>query len=400
MTQDVKQAVIIAGGMGTRLKPFTDTKPKPMYPFQNRPFIEYLVRQVKEFGITDILILVGYLPDIIRNELKTGESYGVHITYDVTPVEYETGRRLRAALPKLQDTFLFLYCDNYCPVNYAKLLEEYGRNDALIQLTAYANRDGYTKDNLKLAADGQVLLYDKKRVTQGLHGVDIGYALVNRQAIELLPDENVNFEAYIYPQLVQEGRLYAAVCEHRYYSVGSWERIKLTEAFFSQQKIIFLDRDGTINERPPKACYVETPEQFVWLPGAKEAIRLLNEDGYKVVLISNQPGIARGNLTWASLGKIHERMQAQLQEVGAHIDGIYVCPHNWDEGCFCRKPNPGLLYQAQRDYSADLTHCIFIGDDDRDMEAARRAGMKGIQVTERYCILDAVKDILRGEKTL
>ena len=201
MNNDIKQAVIIAGGLGTRLKPFTDTNPKPMYPFENKPFIEYLVEQIKSFGINNILILVGYLPEKIMDYLGDGSKYGVNIEYDITPVEYETADRVLHAKDRLAEEYLFMYCDNYCPINYEKLLSDYRTSGALLQFTAYSNLDGYTKNNLKIAENGRVEIYDKKRLTEGLQGVDIGYAIVNKKALDLIPQEGgYNLEAVLYPE--------------------------------------------------------------------------------------------------------------------------------------------------------------------------------------------------------
>ncbi len=395
---DLKQAVIIAGGKGTRLKPFTDTNPKPMYSFEGIPFIEYLILQIREFGIMHILILVGYLAEKIINYLGDGSKYGVEIDYDISPLEYETGKRLLSAKNKLEKEFLFMYCDNYCPINFQKLFLDYELNSALIQITAYANRDNYTKNNLLLKNNGKVVKYDKKRESKDLSTVDIGYAIIDRKVIDLIPNENVNFESVVYPELVNVGRMYATICEHRYYSVGSWERIALAKEFFKSKKFVFLDRDGTINQRPPKACYVEKVSDFVWLDGAKEAIKKLNDGRYMVFIVSNQPGIARRNLTEERLEQIHNKMLKDLAEIGAHIDRIYYCPHNWDEGCYCRKPNPGMLYQAQREYSLNLSKGILIGDDERDIEAARRAGVKGILINEENTLLKIVDHILNEER--
>ncbi len=395
----VNQAVILAGGYGTRMKPFTDTNPKPMYPFQEKPFLEYLVEQVKSFGIEDITMLLGYLPEKIMDYFGDGSKWGVNIQYSITPVEYETGARLRGALDegKLAEEFLMMYCDNYCPIDFNKLCREYRRNDAVIQLTAYANKDGYTKNNLLIEEDGKIQVYDKKRVTPNLQGVDIGYAIVKREAMDLFTEDNENFEKIVYPKLVEEGKMYATVTEHRYYSVGSWERIELTEEFFKPRKFIFLDRDGTMNIRPPKACYIEKPEDFVWLPEVRETIKKLKDNGYEIILISNQPGIARGRLTEETLKAIHDKMQAELQEVGASIDHIYYCPHDWDEGCDCRKPKPGMFYQAQKDLSIDLTKCWMLGDDERDMHAGGDAGCKCMYITEQHPLSEAVEKIIELE---
>lgn len=393
----VTQAVILAGGYGTRLKPFTDTMPKPMYPFYGKPFLEYLVEQVKSFGITDIVLLLGYLPEKVEEYFGDGSKWGVEIRYSVTPVEYETGLRIRGAADLLQDKFLLMYCDNYCPIDFGRLQSEFEKNDALIQLTAYANRDGYTKDNFLISEEGKIEVYDKKRLTPGLRGVDIGYAIISKEVIDLLPEQNHNFEAVVYPALVERGRLFATVTEHRYYSVGSWERIELTEAFLDpSRKFIFLDRDGTLNVRPPQACYVENPADFEWIDGAREAVKRLNDAGYTIILISNQPGIARGNLTEEMLDAIHLKMEEDLAGIGACIDAIYYCPHNWDDGCFCRKPKPGMLYEAQKDYSLDLTKAILIGDDERDIEAGMSARCECVLVSDSYPLAQAVDDLLKG----
>lgn len=399
---EINQAVILAGGYGTRLKPFTDTNPKPMYPFEGKPFLEYLIEQVKSFGIKDIILLLGYLPEKIMDYFGDGSKWGVQIRYSITPVEYETGLRLKGAEKEglLSEEFLLMYCDNYCPVDYRRLCREYFSNDALIQFTAYGNTDGYTKNNLRIAENGLVEVYDKTRKANGLQGVDIGYAIVNRNVLNLMPEANENFEKIVYPQLVEQKKMFATVTNHRYYSVGSWERIELTKAFFSPRKFIFLDRDGTLNVRPPRACYIERPEDFVWLPGAKESVKALKDAGYTVILISNQPGIARGNLTEETLTAIHDKMQADLREIGAEIDKIYYCPHNWDEGCDCRKPKPGMFHQAQRELSIDLTKCWMLGDDERDMHAGGDAGCKCMYITELHPIAEAVQIIfkLQGDR--
>lgn len=398
MNKGVTQAVILAGGLGTRLKPFTNTAPKPMYPINNIPFIDYLICQMKSFGMEEVLLLLGYLSEKIVDYLGDGSRYGLTINYDITPVDYDTGMRIKHAASQISDKFLLLYCDNYCPINYSKLFADFTNNEAKIQITVYSNRDNYTKSNLCIMENGEVSVYDKKRILPNLQGVDIGYALVDKSVISLIPEENCNFESEVYPQLVAQNKLFATVIEHRYYSVGSYERIKLTEKFFKPKRVVFIDRDGTINKRPAQACYIEKPEDFVWIPGAKKAIHLLKENGFLVIIITNQPGIARGNLTEEMLHRIHEKMRADLLKERTEIDDIFYCPHNWDDGCFCRKPSPGMLFEAQKKHSLNLSDCYLIGDDERDIAAGEAAGCICRMVDEKYTVLDVVKEIITLEK--
>ena len=327
----IEQAVIIAGGRGTRLKPFTDTAPKPMYPIGGVPFVEHLIKQVRSFGIKKVVMLLGYLPNIIMDYLGDGSSFDVSIQYDVTPENYETGDRILHAKDLLEDEFLFMYCDNYCPIQFSRLLNDHIVSRSLIQISAYKNADMYTRNNLLIDRNsGRVVCYDKARKRNDTGGVDIGYAIINKHVLTFLDNNGRNFEALVYPKLVEMGRLYATVTEHRYYSVGSWERMPLTEAFFCNKPTVFLDRDGTINARPPKACYIERPEDFVWLDGAIDGLKLLKANGWRIILVTNQPGIARGNLTEDTLKSIHNKMQADLIECGVEggIDDIIYCPHN------------------------------------------------------------------------
>ena len=151
---------------------------------------------------------------------------------------------------------------------------------------------------------------------------------------------------------------------------------------------IFLDRDGTINE---DIGYVSRPEDLIIYPWAAEAIRLVNESGMKALVITNQSGIARGLYTEQTLHDIHGRLRDQLARDGAQVDGIYYCPHHprigddrYRQFCDCRKPNPGMLLQAAREHSVDLSCSFVIGDKSSDMNLATNAGAKGVLVLTGY----------------
>jgi histidinol-phosphate phosphatase family protein len=400
MPHTPRQAVILAGGRGSRLRPLTDTVPKPMIPFHGRPFLEYLVDLLREQGIARILLLLGYLPEAIINHFGDGSQFGVSIEYDISAPENETGTRLRLARARIDPTFLFLYCDNYLPFDLAELAARYERRDLAGLITVYTNQDGYTRDNVRVH-DGLVRQYDKSRVNQGLAGVDVGFALFDRSVLDHIPsDGNPSFEATVYPGLVQSGLLGALLTDHRYYSVGSPERLPLTDEFLLRRKAILVDRDGTLNVRMDRAEYVCSWEDWRWIPGTREALAALTAAGYRIVVITNQPGVARGALTRPQLDVLHDRMRAEAAAAGACIDAVLVCPHGWDEACSCRKPAPGLLFEAQRRFSLDLTRTPFIGDDDRDGIAAQAARSPFLRVSEAAPFTCVVHGLLKGERPL
>lgn len=149
-------------------------------------------------------------------------------------------------------------------------------------------------------------------------------------------------------------------------------------------KAVFLDRDGTIVE---DVGYLNSPEQLQFIPGSIEAIKMLNEAGYKVVVITNQAGVARGLITENMLQTIDKTLHKWILNNGAHLDGVYYCPHHPEHGvypykqvCECRKPHPGLIKRAHRDLKIDLAQSYMVGDKASDIEAGKRAGTKTVFV--------------------
>jgi histidinol-phosphate phosphatase family protein len=364
-----------------------------MIEFHGKPFLEYLIDMLREQGFERVLLLLGYLPEVVQDYFGDGSRFGIDVDYSVTGPDDLTVHRMKVARNLIEPCFLLMYCDNYWPMRIDRMWEQFTRAGKLGQITVYSNRDGYTKSSVKVSDDGLVTVYDRTESAPGLQGVEISFAILTEPVLELLPEQDELFEAVVYPELVRRGELGAYVTEHRYYSVGSHRRLALTEEFFARRPTVILDRDGVLNERPPRAEYVRSREEFTWLDGALEALRLLAEAGYRVVVVSNQAGIARGAMTEDDLVAIHERMKEEAAGAGGRIDAIYYCPHDWDEGCECRKPRPGMLFQAQKDLSLDLSRTLFVGDDERDGEAADAAGCPFALASDQS-LLDVTRNLL------
>jgi len=390
----IKQAVILAGGLGTRLKPITDKIPKPMIQFHNRPFLEYLIEMLRENGMEEVVLLLGYLPDKIVDYFGDDAKFGVKIKYSVGRVEDKTGTRIRNAKELLDDTFLLMYCDNYLPLNLKQYIEFHNKQKTQATVMVYTNKDGFTKSNIFVDENGLVVKYDKTRKDKNLNGVEIGFFILDKKKIfSLMTDDNFSFEKVVIPPLVKEQNLSGFLTDHRYYSIGNLERLKITEQFLESKKVVFLDRDGVINKKAPKADYVKNWEEFEFLPGVLESIKLLSENNCEIYIITNQAGIARGMMTESDLDDIHSKMVKEIEDHGGKIHGIYYCPHGWDEGCECRKPRPGMFYQAAREHHIDLSKSFFIGDDERDKTAGDAAGIKTILVNPDNNLIGVVKSL-------
>jgi len=378
------------------MQPLTNTLPKAMIAFEGQRFIVHIAQMLKEQGFRKVLMLTGYLSSVFEEHLRDGAEWGLTIEYSVTAPDDLTCHRVRTARRQglLDEHFMLMYCDNYWPMQMDRMWPRFVAADVPAMVTVYRNTDKYTRDSVRVGQDGYVQVFDRSRTVPGLSGVEIGYALLNRSVCDLLPETgDALFEDAVYPELTRRHQLLAFETDHRYYSVGSHERLPLTEAFFRRTPAILLDRDGVLNLRPPRGEYVRDLTDFVWEPGALSALQMLREANYRIIVVSNQAGIARGEITEEALGRIHERMRSEAELSGGRIDAIYYCPHHWNDGCECRKPRPGMLFRAQRDYHLDLTKTLFVGDDERDSQAAKAAGCPFAMVSPERCLLDIVRSM-------
>src|SRR4051812_18534718 len=224
-----RQAVILAGGRGERMRPLTDERPKAMIEFHGRPFLAYMVEMLRDAGFESVLLLLGYKAEMIQDYFGDGSAFGIDISYSVSPAEDLTVRRVQLARDRIEDCFMLLYCDNYWPMRIDHMWCHYQAVGAPAMITVYRNTDGYTKDSVKVNPCGKVEVYDRSRTKPGLQGTEISYAILTRAALDLLPEEDALFEEAVYPKLTEAGKLSAYVTEHRYYSVGSLNRLPLTD---------------------------------------------------------------------------------------------------------------------------------------------------------------------------
>lgn len=374
----IRQAVILAGGQGTRLRPLTLTTPKPMIPIHGKPFLAYLVELLKENGISQIVILVGYLHEQIENYFGDGRTFGISIIYSYSSEESDTGTRLTNALPLLDNTFLLLYGDNYWPLHLNELRAYYIKMKRKALVTVYSNMDHATRNNMAVDEHGMVQTYDRTREKEHLTGVDIGFFILDKQIFQDAPQGNFSFQEVTIPLLIQQQQLAGYMTFHKYYSLSTPDRIPSIEHYFLPRKVVFLDRDGVINEKPASGQYVTNKKRFILLPRVSEALQRIQQKGYEIYIITNQAGIGRGIMTQQEVDVIHDNLTKELKSEGIDIKDVFLCPHAWDEGCFCRKPNPGMFYAAANKYHLNLFDSYCIGDDPRDIIAGSRAGCKTI----------------------
>lgn len=370
----LRQAVIFCGGPDMRFRADPDPLPKPMIPVNGRPFLQYLIEQQRDQSLTNIVLLTGYRGSQIEEYFGDGRRFGVNISYSHGPPEWETGRRIFEARSQLEPRFLLLDSENFVVFSLEKLQSFHAGHRRPLSLMLSATAAG----NIQVGSDGIVKRYDASRSSDNLNHVEIGYMIVERDDIlPLIAPVDISFSAILL-RLAERSALAGMVCGDRYYSISDRERCKLTEQYLRIKRILLIDRDGTLNKRPqPPARYLTRWQDFHWAAGALEGMKALATAGFAFILISNQAGIARGIVSAADVDAINSCLSAELASRGVRMLTAYVCPH-WETGCSCRKPAPGLLFEASRDHLLRLDRTFFIGDEQRDCQAAYNANCPGV----------------------
>ena len=238
---ELKQAVILAGGRGERLRPLTNTIPKPMVPIHGIPFLNYLINSVIEVGIKRVLILTGYKSKVIIDRYDNWRKDEIEIRYSVGTEQDQTGRRLLNAYELLDDHFLLLYGDNYWPIELNQMLDLYRRKNAEVLTTVFSNKNGTGEygyeNNISVGVDNFVQRYDKQRKTHNLNGVDIGYFIVNKTTINPDVAENISFEEDILPELIRKKQLIAHIANTQYYYITNMDSLKNFESAVMEKNI-------------------------------------------------------------------------------------------------------------------------------------------------------------------
>ena len=414
------QLVIIAGGKGTRLG--LKDIPKPMCPIDNKPLLQYQIELAKRYGIDEIFILSGHLSQVIVNYFGDGSKFGVKIHHVVEPHPLGTAGSLKLIEDQLTGRFLVFYGDVVMDFDISSFIKFDSQDtDTLGTLLVHPGNHPYDSDLVEVNSDNDIIGFLPKP-----HPKNLLYRNLNNAAVYILSpeilryipeDQNLDFGKDIFPKLVSDGyRLRAYDTPEFIRDMGTPDRLKVIEKDVvsglvsslnkeNPRKAIFLDRDGTINENMDIHPSVEN---FCLLPGVAEAIRKINETHYLAVVVTNQPMIAKGFLTFPELEKIHKKMETLLGNERAYLDRIYFCPHHPEKGfagelpelkvdCDCRKPKPGMLLQAGRDLNIDLSNSWMIGDSLSDIEAGRRAGCNAILLNKDFSLLDAVEEILAND---
>jgi D,D-heptose 1,7-bisphosphate phosphatase len=398
------QAVILAGGFGTRIKSRIGTIPKPMALIGPIPLLEHQIRLCARNGILRLLILIHYRADIIMDYFGDGSNFNVEISYRIETSPRGTAGAVFDSLNLLSDDFIVLYGDTFLEVDLKKFYNFHFANRSSATLFLHPNNHPHDSDLVEIDSNYNVTNFHLKgaRGSSLIHRNLVNAALyvINKQDLKrfFISTGIVDFAKDIFPSMLKGScKLRGYVSVEYIKDMGTPERYEKVNLNYNDgvhillsnnalKKAIFLDRDGTLNALNG---YISSVDQIELLEGVPEAIRKLNNTGFLSICITNQPVIARGEASISDVNLINYKMQDMLGHEGAYLDGIYFCPHHPDSGysgeipalkinCSCRKPNTGLIEEAIKVFDIDRANSWFIGDSSSDVLAGKNAGLKTI----------------------
>ena len=411
------KTVIMAGGRGTRISSVASDIPKPMIPIQGKPVLEHEIECLRSQGFKDIIITVSHLAGHIMNYFGDGSSFGVNISYYVEEQPLGNAGALLKLRSELTEDFLLLNADAVFDIDFNRFAAYHREKGGLVTLFTHPNSHPYDSGVLIADDNGAVERWLTKedvrpqwyrnRVNAGLHVLSpkvLDMCGISADEVGCERDGKIikaDLDRQILKPLCGSGKMFCYDSPEYVKDMGTPDRYEAVCADFAagrvtarnlkhRQRAVFLDRDGTINKY---VGFLRDIDDFELEEGAAQAVKLINASGSLAIVATNQPVIARGEVTFGELSEIHNKMETLLGQEGAYLDGIYFCPHHPHKGfegeipelkfdCECRKPKAGMLLKAAEELNIDLSRSWMVGDGENDILAGKAAGCRTALIGE------------------
>jgi D,D-heptose 1,7-bisphosphate phosphatase len=378
----LKQAVVLVGGLGSRLGEMTRLVPKPLLGVAGKPFLDYILDELSRYPtIQDIVLLAGYQAGHVVDRYHGKRCRGASVSVVSEPAQMGTGGALKHAAPRLDEKFLLLNGDSFFDFNILDLAAPV-RSPAIVRVALKKDQAGDRYGRVLLDRD-----FIKTFLPAGAQPngpINSGVYCVDRDVLSFIDEGPCSLEQAVFPRLAEKGQLRAALYDGFFIDIGvpaDFERAQTELPARVRRPAVFFDRDGVLNV---DKAYVHKVEDFEWVAGAREAIKLCNDRGYLTFVVTNQAGVARGYYGIEAIQTLHDWMSADLAKIGAHIDEFQYCPYHaegvvpeWRQVSDRRKPAPGMILDCLKGWPVRQESSLLVGDMPHDLQAAVAAGIKG-----------------------
>lgn len=378
----LKQAVILVGGLGTRLGERTRLVPKPLLEVAGKPFLDYILEELSRYPtIQNILLLAGHQARQVVDCYEGKSWRGATVSVESESAPLGTAGALKHAVSRLEKRFLLLNGDSFFDFNMLDLIETAG-SSGTVRVALKRNHSGDRYGRVLL--EGEFIKTFLPAGSRPDGPINSGVYCVDRDVLGLIDAVPCSLEQAIFPRLAEKAQLRATLYDGFFIDIGvpaDFERAQSELPERVRRPAAFFDRDGVLNV---DKAYVHRADDFEWIPGAREAIKLCNDSGYFTFVVTNQAGVARGYYGTEQVEKLHEWMNRDLAEVGAHIDEFRYCPYHeegvveqWRRPSDRRKPEPGMILDCLDGWPVRKESSFLVGDKPHDLQAAAAAGIRG-----------------------
>jgi histidinol-phosphate phosphatase family protein len=381
-----------------------------MIPVGGKPLLEHQVELARQYGFTDLVFFVHYRAGLIEKYFGDGKSLGVQIRYVLESEPLGTAGAVLADFEQLAERFVVMYGDTMVNVDLEKIWRAHVQHRADATLLLHPNDHPFDSDLVEVNAKSEVVAFHNRPHPEGVwrqNLVNAGLYVLEKRVLAAFhenrstkPEALLDFGKDVFPAMLrQRANLFGYNSPEYIKDIGTPQRydricrefaqgVIARSSFATPQRAVFLDRDGTLV--PDKDC-LRSADGLELLPGVAEALHQLNHGGWRTVLVTNQPVVAKGWCTETELQNIHNKLETLLGREHAFLDRIYFCPHHPEKGfpgeradlkvdCNCRKPKIGMIQSAVADLNIDLHQSWFVGDTTTDVQTAKNAGVKSILV--------------------
>jgi len=381
------EAIVLAGGFGTRLSHIVSDVPKPMAQVNNEPFLKHIFKFLRRNKINKVVLATGYKSEAIEEYFKVNY-HGIEIIYSIEDEPLGTGGAIKKAMDYCKDEDIFIINgDTYFDVNLNEMNIFHNKKNSDLTVATKQMNDFERYGNVIFDIDDKILDFQEKSLIKN-GNINGGIYLLSKKILNKMIENKFSFEKEFMELMVKENNFYSFKSKGYFIDIGVPEDYYKAQTDFktfdgNKNKAVFLDRDGTINS---DNGYTHKIEDLRFIDGIQDLIKKYNSEGYKVIVITNQAGIAKGYYTINDMHKFHDYMDKQLVKCGAHIDAYYYCPHHPDINgeCNCRKPNTGMIEDAIEDFNIDVSKSVLLGDKLTDLEAGEKCGLKNFFINDIF----------------
>jgi D-glycero-D-manno-heptose 1,7-bisphosphate phosphatase len=377
----LRQAVILVGGLGTRLGERTKLLPKPLLEVGGKSFLDHLLDEVSRYpSIEKILLLAGHRADLVVEHYDGKMWRHAAVSVVSEPTQLGTGGALKHAGVQLEPQFLLMNGDSFFDFNLLDLAAS--GSPAMVRVALKKDHPGDRYGRVLLERNSVKRFLPPG--TQSTGPINTGVYRIDRSILDLIDELPCSLEQSVFPRLVEMGQLEAALYDGFFIDIGIPEDLDRAQRELPakmRRPAVFFDRDGVLNV---DKGYVSKVENFEWIPGAREAIKLCNDRGYLTFVVTNQSGVARGYYGVDAVHRLHDWMSHELAEAGAHIDEFQYCPYHedgtveqWRRTSDRRKPAPGMILDCLGGWPVQIESSFLVGDNTHDVQAAVAAGIAG-----------------------